>query len=61
MPLVDTNTCRFGRGLVLRLVDLVYGWVPESSIIYGGDSEILSDATNPSGDSLSSFARRKNE
>ena len=61
MPLVDTDTSRLGRGLVFGLIDLLGGWVPESSIVYGGDGEILSDATNPGRDPLSSFAGRKNE
>jgi hypothetical protein len=48
MSFVDFKTLdAFGRMTMLELIRLLFRRVPESSVVNGGDVEILSDPLNP--------------
>lgn len=56
MGLVDLETCGLGRGLVLPLV--LFGRVPEDSIVRGRDAQVLSDTLNPGWEAIDTGAVR---
>lgn len=57
MGLVDTCTGGLGRTLILELVSLRRGRVPEPGLIDRGHGQILGDSGDPGRDALDARAR----
>lgn len=52
MGLVDSCALGLWGSLVLEDICLLFGWIPKSCIVYGGDVEVLSDSFDPGGNAL---------
>ena len=59
MSFVDARALRGWWGRVFELVTRFLGGIPEPGVVCGGEAEILSDPTDPSGQSLDAFPGRR--
>jgi len=59
MSLVDARALWGWRRRVLELVTLFLGGIPEPGVVCGREVEILSNPTDPSGQSLDAFPGRR--
>jgi hypothetical protein len=55
MSLINSRALRLWWSLILEDVCLLFRWVPEPRIIYGGDVEVLGDSCDPCGDALLAY------
>lgn len=61
MRFVDTRAARRRRPLVLELISLRCGRIPEPSVVHRGDRQVLRDSFNPRRNTLDTLSTRYNQ